>query len=134
MILLDTHVLVHYAIGDRRLGRRARAAIDRARGGDAAFASALTFWEVAMLVAKHRLALDTTVAGFRAATLRQGILEIAVDGEIAIAAGELPADHGDPADRILVATARVRGMTLITADDTLLDWQLRGFRAQDASV
>jgi PIN domain nuclease of toxin-antitoxin system len=93
----------------------------------------LTFWEIAMLIAKQRLHLETTVAGLRAAALRQGIQEISVDGEIAIAAGELPAAHGDPVDRMLVATALVRGVTLMTADDVLLQWQLRGYRVQDAT-
>jgi PIN domain nuclease of toxin-antitoxin system len=133
MILLDTHVLVHYANSDRKLGKRARSEIDHALGHDELFVSALTFWEIAMLIAKQRLHLETTVAGFRAAALRQGIQEISVDGEIAIAAGELPAAHGDPVDRMLVATALVRGITLITADDVLLQWQLRGYRAQDAT-
>ena len=133
MILLDTHVLVHYARSEKKLGRRARTAIDRALGRDELFVSALSFWEVAMLIAKGRLAIDATVAGFRATTLRQGFQEISVDGEIAIAAGELPATHGDPVDRMLVATALVRGVTLMTADEVLLQWQLRGYRTQDAT-
>ena len=128
MILLDTHVLVHYANSDRKLGKRARSEIDHALGHDELFVSALTFWEIAMLIAKQRLHLETTVAGFRAAALRQGIQEIPVDGEIAIAAGELPAAHGDPVDRMLV-----RGITLMTADDVLLQWQMRGYRTQDAT-
>jgi PIN domain nuclease of toxin-antitoxin system len=133
MILLDTHVLVHYESGDRKLGKRARMAIDRALLRDELFASALSFWEVAMLVARGRLTLDTTVSAFRAATLAAGIREEPVDGEIAIAAGELADRHGDPADRMLVATALVRGLTLLTADAILLDWKLRGLRVQDAS-
>ncbi|TMQ14440.1 MAG: type II toxin-antitoxin system VapC family toxin [Deltaproteobacteria bacterium] len=75
MILLDTHVLVHYANSDRKLGKRARSEIDHALGHDELFVSALTFWEIAMLIAKQRLHLETTVAGFRAAALRQGIQE-----------------------------------------------------------
>jgi len=63
----------------------------------------------------------------------QEIQEISVDGEIAVAAGDLPATHGDPIDRLLVATALVRGITLMTADDVLLQWQLRGYRAQDST-
>ncbi len=133
MILLDTHVLVHYASDDRKLGKRARAAIDRTLARDEVFVSALSFWEVAMLVAKDRLTLDTTVPAFRAATLATGIQEEPVDGEIAITAGELADHHGDPADRMLVATALVRGLTLLTADTILLGWKLRGLRIQDAS-
>lgn len=129
----DTHVFVYYANSDRKLGRRARSEIDRALGHDELFVSALTFWEISMLIAKRRFTLETTVAGLRAAALRQGIQEISVDGEIAIAAGELSATHGDPIDRMLVATALVRGITLMTADDALLRWQRRGYRAQDST-
>jgi len=134
MILLDTHVFVHYATGDRKLGKRARSAIDHALGHDELFVCALTFWEISMLIAKRRLTLETTVPGLRAGALRQGLQEISVDGEIAIAAGELPPIHGDPIDRMLVATALVRGITLMTADDVLLQWQLRGYRVQDSTA
>jgi PIN domain nuclease of toxin-antitoxin system len=133
VILLDTHVVVRYALGDKKIGKRALAAMNRAIERDELFMSALSFWEIAMLVAKSRLVLDTSVSGFRAATLRQGIQELPVDGEIAIAAGELPAPHGDPADRLLVATAMVRGLTLVTADDVLLQWRMHGYHAQDAT-
>ena len=134
MILLDTHVVVRYASNDPKLGKRARSAIDRARVKDEAFASAISFWEIAMLVAKRRLALDVTVAAFRDETIRIGIREAVLDGEIAIVAAELPEVHGDPADRMLVATATVHGLTLLTADDILLRWKLRGLRSQDATV
>lgn len=87
-----------------------------------------------MLAAKNRLVLGTTVTGVRATALRHGILELPVDGEIAISAGELPLSHGDPIDRVLVATAQVRGITLMTADETLLQWRMSGYRAQDASA
>jgi PIN domain nuclease of toxin-antitoxin system len=133
MTLLDTHVLVHYAGDDRKLGRRARTAIDRELARGELFVSALSFWEVAMLVAKNRLELDTTVAAFREATLDRGILEEVIDGELAIAAAELADHHGDPIDRMLVATAIVRGLVLLTADETLLEWKLRGFRTRDSS-
>jgi PIN domain nuclease of toxin-antitoxin system len=134
MSLVDTHVLVRYVMADRKLGRRARAALDRALERQELFVSAVSFWEIAMLVAKRRLTLDTTVSGFRLAMLRHGLQEVAVDGDIAIAAGELPHAHGDPIDRMLVATAMSRGFTLVTADEVLLRWTMRGYRAQDATA
>ena len=132
MILLDTHVLVRYLMGDKKLGRRAVSSIDKALADDEVVVSAISFWEVAMLVERKRLQLDMTVAAFRTIALRHGIHEEAIDGYIAISAAELP-DTGDPADRMLVATAMLRGLTLVTADETLLDWKLRGFRSQDAT-
>lgn len=134
MILLDTHVLVHYLVEDKKLGRRAIASIDKALSGDDVFVSAISFWEIAMLVERGRIEMDTPVVAFRALALRHGIQEEPVDGEIGIAAARLPDSHGDPADRMLVATAMLRTLTLITADDTLLGWKLRGFRAQDATT
>jgi len=121
-------------MGDKKLGRRAVAAIDKALPDDEVFVSPISFWEVGMLVERGRLQLDTTVAALRTLALRHGIQAEPLDGEIAIAAAELPEAHGDPADRMLVATAIMRGFTLITADDTLLNWKLRGFRAQDATT
>ena len=134
MILLDTHVVVHYLLGNARLGRRARSTVDRAQAKEEAFVSAMSYWEIAMLVAKRRLALDITTAALRDEALRRGIGEAQIDGRIGIAAAELPDTHGDPADRILVATAVVHGFTLLTSDDTLLGWKVRGFHARDASA
>ena len=134
MILLDTHVFVWYLAGDPKLGTRARARIDRALERNELFASAVSFWELGMLIAKQRLALDSTVTAFRALALDQGIVEQSLSGEIAIAASELPDAHGDPADRFLVAAAIERGLALVTADVTLLGWKLRGFRVIDATT
>lgn len=134
MILLDTHVLVRYLAGDnKKLGRRTVATIDKALALDEVFVSAISYWEIARLAARGRLELETTVSAFRALALRHGIQEQPIDGELAIAAAELPDAHGDPADRMLVATAIERGLTLLTADEILLEWKLRGFKAQDAT-
>lgn len=133
MILLDTHVLVRYMRDEGKLGKRALSTIDRAVAKDELFVSAISFWEVATLVAKRRLELDTTVSAFRDLAIRNGVREQVLDGEIASLAGELPDAHGDPADRMLVATAIVRGLTLVTADAVLLGWKLRGFSARDAT-
>lgn len=133
MILLDTHVLVRYMHDEGKLGKRTLSIIERAVANDELFVSAISFWEVATLVAKGRLELDTTPAAFRDLAVRNGVREQVLDGEIATLAGELPAAHGDPADRMLVATAILRGLTLMTADAVLLDWKLRGFRTRDAT-
>jgi PIN domain nuclease of toxin-antitoxin system len=133
VILLDTHVLVRYMHDESKLGKRTLSLIDRAVANDELFVSAISFWEVATLVAKGRLELDTTVAAFRDLALRNGVREQVLDGDITALAGELPDAHGDPADRMLVATAIIRGLTLVTADAVLLDWKLRGFRTRDAT-
>ncbi len=121
MILLDTHVLVWLLWDDRRLGKRTRQVIDRSWAAGEAAVSAVTFWEVAMLHGKGRLALLTDIGLWRLSLLEEGLVEIAVDGEVAIRAGLLPNLHGDPADRLIVATA-LQGHQLLTADHRLLEW------------
>ena len=121
MILLDTQVLLWMRFGYGNLGRRARSAIDRAQRNGNAAVSAITFWEVTMLHERGKLSLLGDVAAWRASLLRDGLIEIPVDGAIAARAGRLRDIHGDPADRLILATA-LEGHRLITADARLLDW------------
>jgi PIN domain nuclease of toxin-antitoxin system len=121
VILLDTHVLLWERFGYGNLGRRARGVIERAvRDGEVAI-SAITFWEVAMLHEKRRLTLLRDIASWREGLLRDGLVEIPMDGEIATRAGLLRDLPGEPADRVIVATA-LAGHRLITADQHILDW------------
>lgn len=121
MILLDTHVMLWLRSGEADLGTRARAEIDRAWQSGEVAVSAISFWEVAMLKAKGRIEFPEDVALWRREQLAQGVVEIAVDGEIGVHAVGLADFHADPADRIIVATA-LRGHLLATADGDILDW------------
>lgn len=121
MILLDTHVLVWLRFGDRTLGRRARGVIERAARDGTLAVSTITFWEAGMLQEKRRVELPADLSAWRASLLREGLVEIPVDGAIAVRAGSLRGIHGDPADRVILATA-LEGHRLITADARLLDW------------
>lgn len=121
MILLDTHVLIWWVNGDvERLSAAAIAAIDQASTGQeqGLLVSAISCWEVAMLISRGRLALgmDETrwldlVASIPAVAL------LPLEPAVAIAATRLPEPfHPDPADRFLVAQARTLGIPLVTAD------------------
>lgn len=121
MILLDTHVLLWQQEDNPRLGRSARQVIELALDADDAAVSAITFWEVAMRVQKGRLDVLSDVAAWRRDLVSRGLHEIPVDGGIATRAGLLPDLHGDPADRLIVATA-LEGHQLLTADRRLLGW------------
>ena len=121
-MLLDTHVLVWLRTDASQMGREALGVVDRAWLAGEAAVSAITFWELAMLVAKGRMSLPDDVASWRRLNLRQGLTEIPVDGEIGARAGSLAGLHGDPADRIIVATA-MEGHRLVTADQRILDWE-----------
>lgn len=122
MILGDTHALVWYLDANRNLGPEARDRIARAiRNGQAAF-SAISMWEIGMLQQKGRLDSDLNAEEWRDRLLTEGFHEISVDGAIAARASGLEDIHGDPADRIIVATA-LEGHLLITRDRPILNWR-----------
>lgn len=121
MILLDTHVLIWFWHGRSQLGHHARGTIEREWQAGNAAVSTITFWEAGMLQGRGRVTLNADLPAWRAALIRQDLVEIPVDGAIAVRAGLLSDLHGDPADRLLLATA-LEGHQLITADTSLLDW------------
>ncbi len=121
MILLDTHVLLWQEQGDRRLGPQARLVFEDALQDGEAAVSAISFWEVGMQIQKGRLALSLDLGAWRRDMLDQGLVEISIDGIISARAGLLTDIHGDPADRLIVATA-LEGHQLVTADERILDW------------
>lgn len=128
MILLDTHVLVWAVEGNRRLGARAAAAIDEARRSDRIGISAITPWEMALLVQRGRLRLALDVgAWIDAALSRQGVDLLPIEPAIAIASVRLPGGfHADPADRFIVATARHWRAPLLTADRAIAAYAAAG--------
>jgi PIN domain nuclease of toxin-antitoxin system len=85
--------------------------------------SAISFWEIALLVAKDRLELRDRPVELRLELLATGVIELALTGDIALLAVELENLHGDPADRFIAATAIAHGATLMTADARLLRWR-----------
>jgi PIN domain nuclease of toxin-antitoxin system len=111
LILLDTHVLLWLVLGDRRLKAPVRRRIAAAREVGV---SAITFWEVATLVRLGRLRAIEPAGGWRGAVLSLGI------SEIAWSAGAMRHAHGDPADRLIMATSLVRSAKLVTADREIL--------------
>ena len=121
MILADTHSLLWYWTGAGPLGATARRTVDQAFRDDQLAVSAMTFWEVAMLRNRGRLDFPEDVGLWRRELLGQGVFELAVDGEIGIRANALEGFHGDPADRLIVATA-LGGHRLVTADRRILAW------------
>ena len=122
LIVLDTHALIWLDQDDPDLGPIARQRATTALQEKALAASAISFWEVAMLVAKGRITMEMPVATWRNDLLTLGLVEIPVDGEVGLTAVQLQHLHGDPADRIIVATTLLRKAVLITADRKLLEW------------
>lgn len=122
MLLLDTHVIVWLDEGNPRLGTEALRAIDTALGTGQLGVASISFWEIAMLVRKKRLHMQTEFDVWRRELLQNGLLEVPLQGSTALRAAQLQAFHGDPADRIIVATALEHSATLVTADKKILDW------------
>ncbi len=119
MILLDTHVLLWLAAEPARLSRAAALAIRRAvRSGGIAIAS-ISLWEIAALFARGRLrSRGTTEASLEAILKATGVSLREITPTIASLATQFPADFSsDPADRLIAATARAEGLTLVTRDE-----------------
>ena len=123
MIVLDTHVLVWAVADDRKLGRRARALINRHWAAGKLAVPAIVFWEIGLLQARRRLQLPSPVREWRDKVLAAGALELPLDGSVAVRALDLSGLPADPADRFIVASALAHGAALMTADDRLLDWR-----------
>lgn len=123
MIVLDTHALYWADGNDRKLGKKARAVLQRAWPKGRVAVSAITFWEIGQLAAKKRLRLPMPTPEWRTEVLEAGVIELPLDGAIALRGLDLANLHDDPADRFIAATALVHGAALMTADQRLLDWK-----------
>lgn len=122
-ILLDTHILLWLENGDAKLPPRTRGLIDRHwQGGGTVLVSAVTAWEVAMLVERGRIRLDcATQAWFRRCLDRPGFEMVPLSWRVCIQAYELHSlGHRDPGDRLLIATAIERRCALVTQDERII--------------
>ena len=131
--MLDTHCLVWMDQAVERMGASARQLADEAIAMSRLAVSAISFWEVALLVRKGRLRLEQSLGVWRRDLLGRGVIELPLGGATCIAAAQLGYFHADPADRFIVAKARELGATLLTADDKILAWSGRLDR-RDARV
>jgi PIN domain nuclease of toxin-antitoxin system len=113
--VFDTHVWVWSAAGDPR------SEVIRDFSGTA-IVSAISQWEVSMLAMKGRLRLMPDETSWFSANLEAPVSLAPLTAEISIASCRLPDFHGDPADRIIVATAITLGIPLITADKKIIRW------------
>jgi PIN domain nuclease of toxin-antitoxin system len=123
VILLDTHAAVWLANDDPALGQKSCSIALVARAENQLAISAISFWEIALLVGRNRLELNYPPSQLRAELLDTGVLELPLTGDVALLAVELKNLHGDPADRFIIASAIAHDATLITADDRLLRWR-----------
>jgi len=119
VILLDSHVLIWAVADSKRLSKAAASAIRRARRVDGLAVSAITAYELAWQIASGRIqgygTVETSVLRFL-----EGVTMRPITPEIAALAAQFPEDYPrDPADRLIGATARAEGMTLVTRDERI---------------
>ncbi len=126
MIVLDTHAWLWWLSAPERLSDAATKAIDQASDIGV---STLSAWEIAMLSVRGRITLDREVSAWVA----QGLADARVDPlapgiQVAVAAGLLDAQAfpGDPVDRLIYATARSIGATLVTRDRAIRKFDPQG--------
>lgn len=122
MIALDTHAWIWWVSDPAQLSTRARTALDDAlEQGGPVYLSTISTWEVAMLVEKGRLELTLDVADWIAHSEGAEMIHfIPITNHLALRSVTLPAPfHPDPADRLIVATARYLGVPLVTRDQKL---------------
>jgi len=121
-LLLDTHVALWLDSGDERLGDAARRAIDQSwQAGGRIYLSAVSVWEIAVLVDKSFIELDLPVEEWVARFLnRPGLAAVSLDHAAAARAYRLHHfAYRDPADRMLIASAIGLGCPLVTRDDRI---------------
>jgi PIN domain nuclease of toxin-antitoxin system len=120
-MLLDTHVLTWLLVEPQHLSRAAASAIRRARRNQGIALAAISLWELAMLFSQgHVKGRGSVEASVRTFIEQSGVEVRPITAEIAALAWQFPEDFPrDPADRLIAATARAEGMTLITRDQRI---------------
>ena len=119
-LLLDTHVWVWLSIGDlSALSAKARQAIREAP----CWIAAISCWELAKLVERGRIGFTIPPLTWMRRSLNENSIRIAdLTPEIAVESTALEGFHRDPADQLIVATSRVLGMPLVTADQRIIQF------------
>lgn len=126
MIVLDTHVLIWWVNGDKRLSNIARQTIEKELESEGELlVSAISAWEIAMLVEKGRLTLTMDIDDWLETVASiEGLAFIPIDVHMSVQSVRLPREfHPDPADRLIVALARHFSVPLLTADEKILAYK-----------
>lgn len=117
--MLDTHALLWWALDPDKLSSRAAEVLaDVERQGG--FASAISIWELGIKAKRGKLELPLSVEELARRIERSGVVELLpVDTSTWLTSLSLPWEHSDPADRVIVATALSRGLSLLTKDSLI---------------
>lgn len=122
-LLLDTHVWIWLADSPHRLGRRTARRLSSP--ASEIFLSAVSVWEFVVLAQKGRFSrVRDPLPWIERALTGWPLQEVGLTWEVAKEAGLIALPQGDPVDRLLVATARVLGCTLVTEDEKIIESRL----------
>lgn len=121
-LLLDTHILLWTAGGSEELSSKAKALIEDP--ANQLYFSAASLWEISIKNKLGRVDFKVDLPVLRRGLLDNGFEEIAINSLHAIAVDALPDIHKDPFDRILLAQTAVEGITLMTADSVVAQYQV----------
>jgi PIN domain nuclease of toxin-antitoxin system len=116
-LLLDTHLLLWAAASSKRLPREARELLED--GGNDAYYSAASIWEIAIKSALRRKDFRIDLGALLSTLPTMGLVELPVTGAHAAGVTSLPSIHRDPFDRLLIAQSIAESLTLLTNDATL---------------
>ena len=123
MIILDTCALLWLVADQKKLSTKARKTIDHNAG--ALFVSSISSFEIAIKCRNHKISLPLPVTRwFTEAMDFHGIREIAVSSAVAMCSVELPLLHHDPCDRIIIATAQLNDMAILTCDELIAQYKV----------
>jgi PIN domain nuclease of toxin-antitoxin system len=125
--LLDTHVFLWLMLANQEL--KEKAVLEAAAITGSLLVSPITCWEVGMLTSRARINLNMQCQEWLEQALRApGMVLLDLSPRMAVEASYLPGTfHGDPADRMLVATARVKNLVLATRDEKILEYSRQGY-------
>jgi PIN domain nuclease of toxin-antitoxin system len=128
LLLLDTHVWLWLVAGSADLTTEARLRIDEAAAAGTLRIAAISLWEVVLLASRGRIVLRKSIGLWLEEALADpGPAIDPLSPQIAVESYALPdVFHRDPADRLIVATARVANAILMTRDHRILDYAARG--------
>lgn len=136
-LLLDTHIWIWYVEGERaEIARRVDSQVESAVQKGSLLVSAISVWELALLEAGRRIDLSVEVRTWVTRALGfPGIRLKGISPSVAIESTRLPGSlHRDPADRMIIATARLLGAALVTRDERILEYARQGHvRVVDAT-
>ena len=127
-VVLDTHVLLWSLLEPEELSPSIKRQITLAQNAGKLFVCSISLWEIAMLSLKKRINIYESVQDFlKEITKIKGLNIVEISPEIAAESVALMDNfYGDPADRIIVASAKIKGATLLTRDKKILDWAKLG--------